>query len=368
MERVSWRDTVALSRTCSCGCSRVSAVLHCARDRVRLRRARWSAARRGSGGGARGPAGGRQPPGASRRLRREQRRCRSRAGSRSSCSCCSSIWSWRSGHNARALRRTGERESPAARRVLGGSCRSCRWVLPYLVVSDLWRSSEPASPRRAPNGAGSRARSSCAAGGCASWAASCCTALALWLAISGRVDVGRGRHAARPWCTRWRRSARSARDPRGARDHAAPAGAGRETDGHQLRAPAVPARGSAEPGEAGWYRDPNGAFEQRYWDGDAWTERVRREGEAQHYAPVVPAAWYPDPTGPVPVALLDRLLVDRAREPRPRAVRRPARLTHTLRPVTPSGLTRGGLSRGGLRRGGLRRGGLRRGGRRAWGG
>src|SRR4051812_48339003 len=28
---------------------------------------------------------------------------------------------------------------------------------------------------------------------------------------------------------------------------------------------------------AGWYRDPSGQFAFRYWDGDAWTARVRRD-------------------------------------------------------------------------------------------
>ena len=30
---------------------------------------------------------------------------------------------------------------------------------------------------------------------------------------------------------------------------------------------------------AGWYRDPTGHSEHRYWDGDAWTEHVARAGE-----------------------------------------------------------------------------------------
>jgi hypothetical protein len=38
----------------------------------------------------------------------------------------------------------------------------------------------------------------------------------------------------------------------------------------------------ADPGaraEAGWYTDPTGAFEQRYWDGDRWTDDVMRGGQ-----------------------------------------------------------------------------------------
>jgi hypothetical protein len=30
---------------------------------------------------------------------------------------------------------------------------------------------------------------------------------------------------------------------------------------------------------AGWYPDPSGRFEMRYWDGTAWTEHVSRQGQ-----------------------------------------------------------------------------------------
>jgi hypothetical protein len=30
---------------------------------------------------------------------------------------------------------------------------------------------------------------------------------------------------------------------------------------------------------AGWYADPSGRFELRYWDGTAWTEHVSRAGQ-----------------------------------------------------------------------------------------
>jgi len=30
---------------------------------------------------------------------------------------------------------------------------------------------------------------------------------------------------------------------------------------------------------AGWYADPSGRFELRYWDGNAWTEHVSRAGQ-----------------------------------------------------------------------------------------
>jgi len=42
-------------------------------------------------------------------------------------------------------------------------------------------------------------------------------------------------------------------------------------------AEAAPAAESAVP--AGWYADPSGRFELRYWDGNAWTEHVSRAGQ-----------------------------------------------------------------------------------------
>ena len=48
-------------------------------------------------------------------------------------------------------------------------------------------------------------------------------------------------------------------------------------------AAAVPAAAAAPAPEstvpAGWYADPSGRFELRYWDGSAWTEHVSRSGQ-----------------------------------------------------------------------------------------
>lgn len=44
-----------------------------------------------------------------------------------------------------------------------------------------------------------------------------------------------------------------------------------------VEAEAAPAADSAVP--AGWYADPSGRFELRYWDGAAWTEHVSRAGQ-----------------------------------------------------------------------------------------
>jgi hypothetical protein len=47
---------------------------------------------------------------------------------------------------------------------------------------------------------------------------------------------------------------------------------------------------------AGWYTDPNGAAQDRYWDGRAWTEHVRPVAGrrmAPAYAPPPPVAAAP---------------------------------------------------------------------------
>jgi hypothetical protein len=46
----------------------------------------------------------------------------------------------------------------------------------------------------------------------------------------------------------------------------------------------------------GWYADPSGHFDHRYWDGASWTEHVSTAGQPST-APVTPPDWYPDPTG-----------------------------------------------------------------------
>ena len=49
-----------------------------------------------------------------------------------------------------------------------------------------------------------------------------------------------------------------------------------------ISAPAYqPAAAAAPAVPAGWYADPAGRFDLRYWDGGAWTEHVSRAGQ-QH--------------------------------------------------------------------------------------
>jgi hypothetical protein len=52
-------------------------------------------------------------------------------------------------------------------------------------------------------------------------------------------------------------------------------------------APSAPAAAPSTPSvPAGWYSDPAGRFELRYWDGSAWTEHVSRAGQQYTDPPV----------------------------------------------------------------------------------
>ena len=45
-------------------------------------------------------------------------------------------------------------------------------------------------------------------------------------------------------------------------------------------APAASTPAAATPSvPAGWYADPSGRYELRYWDGTEWTEHVSRAGQ-----------------------------------------------------------------------------------------
>jgi hypothetical protein len=51
--------------------------------------------------------------------------------------------------------------------------------------------------------------------------------------------------------------------------------------------PAPAAAAAATPSvPAGWYADPAGRFELRYWDGNTWTEHVSRAGQQYTDPPV----------------------------------------------------------------------------------
>jgi hypothetical protein len=50
--------------------------------------------------------------------------------------------------------------------------------------------------------------------------------------------------------------------------------------------PAQPAQPATPSVPAGWYNDPAGRYELRYWDGAAWTEHVSRAGQQYTDPPV----------------------------------------------------------------------------------
>ncbi|NBS29209.1 MAG: DUF2510 domain-containing protein [Actinobacteria bacterium] len=43
---------------------------------------------------------------------------------------------------------------------------------------------------------------------------------------------------------------------------------------------------SSAAAPAGWYADPSGRFELRYWNGEKWTEHVSRAGQQSTDPPV----------------------------------------------------------------------------------
>ena len=51
-------------------------------------------------------------------------------------------------------------------------------------------------------------------------------------------------------------------------------------------AAAEPAPAAEPAAPAGWYADPSGRFELRYWDGNTWTEHVWRAGQQYTDPPV----------------------------------------------------------------------------------
>ena len=48
----------------------------------------------------------------------------------------------------------------------------------------------------------------------------------------------------------------------------------------------APAPAASDAVPAGWYPDPSGRFELRYWDGSRWTEHVSRAGQQYTDPPV----------------------------------------------------------------------------------
>lgn len=203
------------------------------------------------------------------------------------------IWAWRSAHNARALGRTGARLGPGW--AIGAwFVPFANFILVYLVFSDLWRSSDPGTERgdgwrRLPGSVLVRLWTAAYIGGIAIMFVAAglaiggvtgvqTTRLLLTIAgVTGAVGTVLSIVVVRDITAR--QEVLQARDP-----------APLERPLGGLRVAPTTTDGP------GWYADPSGAFDHRYWDGAAWTEHVSRGGVADT-APVVPADWYPDPTG-----------------------------------------------------------------------
>jgi Domain of unknown function (DUF4328)/Protein of unknown function (DUF2510) len=203
------------------------------------------------------------------------------------------VWSWRSAHNALALGRVGARLSPGWA-IAGWLIPLAAFVLPYIVVADLWRSSDPTAPR----GDGWRARS---AGPLLMgwWAvyvgAQLATMAAIGLGVTGTTD-----HSATDTllvvshvvaivsALLTIQVVRTITARQEAQQAADPAPTSRPADRQWV----VP---TTDDGP-GWYSDPGRRFDHRYWDGHEWTEHVSTGGQPTT-APVVPPDWYPDPTG-----------------------------------------------------------------------
>ena len=76
--------------------------------------------------------------------------------------------------------------------------------------------------------------------------------------------------------------------PRGARTTSSGSGWGTGAAATTAAAatPTQPAQPATPSVPAGWYHDPAGRYELRYWDGSAWTEHVSRNGQQYTDPPV----------------------------------------------------------------------------------
>lgn len=203
------------------------------------------------------------------------------------------IWAWRSAHNARALGRVGARLSPGW--AIGAwFVPLANFVLVYILFSDLWRSSDPDTERgdgwrRLPGSQLVRLWTVAYIGGLALLLTTMglaiggvtgvetTQALLAVAGILGAVGTVLSIFVVREITAR--QEALQGRDP-------AP------TERAATRTFTAPTTIDGP----GWYADPAGHHDHRYWDGSAWTEHVSRGGVAET-APVNPADWYPDPTG-----------------------------------------------------------------------
>jgi hypothetical protein len=239
------------------------------------------------------------------------------------------VWTWRSANNALALGRTGARQSPGWV-IAGWLVPFLNLVLPYQTMSDLYRSSGPDAGR------GDAWRSRHSSGRIATWwvaylVGSFGYAFSILWVLLGHLSVSeanvwfavtRGVLALSGLLGAWvvwdvtqRQEHQNAIDPAVTREQVqigagapgAPAGyqqAGHQQGGYPQYAQQIVTGANGLP-TPGWYVDPSGLHDFRYWDGVAWTEHVSRNGVAglSPVAPTPPALprvapdWFPDPSG-----------------------------------------------------------------------
>jgi len=195
------------------------------------------------------------------------------------------VWTYRSAVNARALGRRGERLAPLWA-IFGWFIPLASWVLPYLLIQDLWRSSDVAAPR----GDGWRALP--ASGLVRGWwivrlAGQLLSYGALGLGISGawsettvKAVLGIGYIATAAALALQILVVRDVTTRQQGVQDRDPAPTTRPARTVHARRAAVSSSVVTVPDLApGWKRDPRGEFDYRYWDGSSWTEHVSRGGE-----------------------------------------------------------------------------------------
>jgi hypothetical protein len=182
------------------------------------------------------------------------------------------IWQWRSAKNAEALGRTGARLSPGWS-IAGWLIPVANLVLPYLIVQDLWRSSDPEAVP------GTEWRRLKGAPLVAQWWIAYVASLVIVPTALAVVLFGSTSASDASWALNVGRLLAAGacvlaifvvREITSRQEQ------------QQATAPAPMSPQAALPGSLpppGWYIDPRGRFDWRYWSGSAWTEWVSTDGE-----------------------------------------------------------------------------------------
>ena len=203
------------------------------------------------------------------------------------------VWAFRSAHNALAAGRTGARQSPGWV-IAGWLVPLVNLVVPYQVMSDLWRSSEPDAARgdewrtRGPSSLVMGWWMLWVVGGLAVAIGACMGLIGDFAAADVRPLLLAGHLGQAVASVLAVIVVRTITGRQTTRQEADPAPTSRPL-ARQFVAPT-----SADG--PGWYSDPSRHYDHRYWDGSAWTEHVSTAG-VPSLAPVTPPDWYPDPTG-----------------------------------------------------------------------